>query len=49
MISQGRGRLTVHDPDALAAMSTELRETSYGGVVVRGDEVLVITPAGQDA
>ena len=30
-------------------MSTErpLRETSYGGVVVRGDEVLVITPAGK--
>jgi 8-oxo-dGTP pyrophosphatase MutT (NUDIX family) len=30
-------------------MSTErpLRETSYGGVVIRGDEVLVITPAGK--
>ena len=30
-------------------MSTErpLRETSYGGVVVRGDKVLVITPAGK--
>ena len=30
-------------------MSTErpLKETSYGGVVVRGDEVLVITPAGK--
>ena len=30
-------------------MSTErpLRETSYGGVVVRGGEVLVITPAGK--
>jgi len=32
-------------------MSTErarhLRETSYGGVVVRGGEVLVITPAGR--
>jgi len=27
-------------------MSTE-QETSYGGVVVRGDEVLVITPAGK--
>jgi 8-oxo-dGTP pyrophosphatase MutT (NUDIX family) len=27
-------------------MSTEL-ETSYGGVVVRGDDVLVITPAGR--
>jgi 8-oxo-dGTP pyrophosphatase MutT (NUDIX family) len=27
-------------------MSTEL-ETSYGGVVVRGGEVLVITPAGK--
>src|ERR1700750_2616383 len=27
-------------------MSTEL-ETSYGGVVVRGDDVLVITPAGK--
>jgi 8-oxo-dGTP pyrophosphatase MutT (NUDIX family) len=27
-------------------MSTE-REHSYGGVVVRGDEVLVITPAGR--
>jgi ADP-ribose pyrophosphatase YjhB (NUDIX family) len=27
-------------------MSTE-REQSYGGVVVRGDEVLVITPAGR--
>jgi 8-oxo-dGTP pyrophosphatase MutT (NUDIX family) len=27
-------------------MSTEL-ETSYGGVVVRGDEILVITPAGR--
>ena len=27
-------------------MSTEL-ETSYGGVVVRGDEVLVITPTGR--
>jgi 8-oxo-dGTP pyrophosphatase MutT (NUDIX family) len=27
-------------------MSTE-RETSYGGVVVRGNEVLVITPAGK--
>jgi 8-oxo-dGTP pyrophosphatase MutT (NUDIX family) len=27
-------------------MSTEL-ETSYGGVVVRGDELLVITPAGK--
>lgn len=27
-------------------MSTE-RETSYGGVVVRGAEVLVITPAGK--
>jgi 8-oxo-dGTP pyrophosphatase MutT (NUDIX family) len=24
-----------------------LRETSYGGVVVRGDEVLVITPTGK--
>src|SRR4051795_8171118 len=29
-----------------ATMSTEL-ETSYGGVVVRGDELLVITPAGK--
>ena len=29
-----------------ATMSTEL-ETSYGGVVVRGDELLVITPAGR--
>jgi 8-oxo-dGTP pyrophosphatase MutT (NUDIX family) len=30
-------------------MSTDrpLRETSFGGVVVRGDEVLVITPAGK--
>jgi 8-oxo-dGTP pyrophosphatase MutT (NUDIX family) len=29
-------------------MSTDhLTETSYGGVVVRGDEVLVITPAGK--
>ncbi len=31
-------------------MSTERRhllETSYGGVVVRGDDVLVITPAGK--
>jgi 8-oxo-dGTP pyrophosphatase MutT (NUDIX family) len=30
-------------------MSTDrpLRETSYGGVVVRGDEVLVITPVGK--
>jgi 8-oxo-dGTP pyrophosphatase MutT (NUDIX family) len=30
-------------------MSTDrpLRETSYGGVVIRGDEVLVITPAGK--
>jgi 8-oxo-dGTP pyrophosphatase MutT (NUDIX family) len=29
-------------------MSTDhLTETSYGGVVVRGDEVLVITPAGR--
>jgi 8-oxo-dGTP pyrophosphatase MutT (NUDIX family) len=30
-------------------MSTDrpLRETSYGGVVVRGDEVLVITPIGR--
>jgi 8-oxo-dGTP pyrophosphatase MutT (NUDIX family) len=27
-------------------MSTEL-ETSYGGVVLRGDELLVITPAGK--
>jgi 8-oxo-dGTP pyrophosphatase MutT (NUDIX family) len=27
-------------------MSTEL-ETSYGGVVIRGDELLVITPAGK--
>jgi len=27
-------------------MSTE-QETSYGGVVVRGDEVLVITPTGR--
>src|ERR671932_2689904 len=27
-------------------MSTEL-ETSYGGVVVRGDELLVITPTGK--
>ena len=27
-------------------MSTEL-ETSYGGVVVRGDELLVITPTGR--
>jgi 8-oxo-dGTP pyrophosphatase MutT (NUDIX family) len=27
-------------------MSTEL-ETSYGGVVVRGEDVLVITPAGK--
>src|SRR3954449_13171201 len=27
-------------------MSTET-ETSYGGVVVRGDEVLVITPTGR--
>src|SRR3954467_7547317 len=29
-----------------ATMSTEL-ETSYGGVVLRGDELLVITPAGK--
>ena len=42
VISQGRGRLTVHDPAALAAaMSTDRRvrdgiETSYGGVAVRG-------------
>ena len=30
-------------------MSTDLplRETSYGGVVLRGDEVLVITPVGK--
>jgi 8-oxo-dGTP pyrophosphatase MutT (NUDIX family) len=30
-------------------MSTDrpLRETSYGGVVVRGDDVLVITPVGR--
>jgi 8-oxo-dGTP pyrophosphatase MutT (NUDIX family) len=31
-------------------MSTDqrpLRETSYGGVVVRGDELLVITPVGK--
>ena len=30
-------------------MSTDrpLRETSYGGVVLRGDDVLVITPAGR--
>ena len=30
-------------------MSTDrpLRETSYGGVVIRGDEVLVITPVGK--
>jgi 8-oxo-dGTP pyrophosphatase MutT (NUDIX family) len=30
-------------------MSTDrpLRETSYGGVVVRGDDVLVITPTGK--
>jgi 8-oxo-dGTP pyrophosphatase MutT (NUDIX family) len=31
-------------------MSTErgvLRETSYGGVALRGDDVLVITPAGK--
>ncbi len=30
-------------------MSTDrpLKETSYGGVVVRGDEVLVITPIGK--
>ena len=30
-------------------MSTDrpLRETSYGGVVLRGDDVLVITPAGK--
>ena len=30
-------------------MSTDrsLRETSFGGVVIRGDEVLVITPAGK--
>ena len=30
-------------------MSTDrpLRETSYGGVVIRGDDVLVITPAGK--
>ena len=30
-------------------MSTDrpLRETSYGGVVLRGDNVLVITPAGK--
>jgi 8-oxo-dGTP pyrophosphatase MutT (NUDIX family) len=30
-------------------MSTDrpLRETSYGGVVLRGDEVLVITPTGK--
>jgi 8-oxo-dGTP pyrophosphatase MutT (NUDIX family) len=30
-------------------MSTDrpLRETSYGGVVVRGDDVLVITPVGK--
>ena len=27
-------------------MSTEL-ETSYGGVVLRGEELLVITPAGK--
>jgi 8-oxo-dGTP pyrophosphatase MutT (NUDIX family) len=28
-------------------MSTRPTETSYGGVTVRGDEVLVITPAGR--
>jgi 8-oxo-dGTP pyrophosphatase MutT (NUDIX family) len=28
-------------------MSTETRETSYGGVVVRGDDVLVIVPRGR--
>src|SRR5256885_13595528 len=30
-------------------MSTDrpLRETSYGGVVIRGDDVLVITPTGK--
>jgi 8-oxo-dGTP pyrophosphatase MutT (NUDIX family) len=26
---------------------THLRETSYGGVAIRGDDVLVITPAGK--
>src|SRR3954454_2355124 len=29
-----------------ATMSTEL-ETSYGGVVLRGDDILVITPTGK--
>ena len=48
VISQGRGRLTVHDPGAAAAMSTE-REVSYGGVVVRGREVIVIVPRGAAA
>src|ERR1700755_2732769 len=33
-------------PRRCATMSTEL-ETSYGGVVVRGGELLVITPAGK--
>jgi 8-oxo-dGTP pyrophosphatase MutT (NUDIX family) len=28
-------------------MSTETRETSFGGVVVRGDDVLVIVPRGR--
>ena len=40
IVTQGRGKLTVHDPSALAATSTEC-ETSYGGRRrLRGDELL---------
>ena len=34
-------------PEGAAARARHLTETSYGGVVVRGDDVLVITPAGR--
>ena len=49
VISQGRGRLPCTTRRRFRAMSTDrpLKETSYGGVVVRGDEVLVITPIGK--
>ena len=36
VISQGRGRLVVHDPPALGRLCLLSRRSSYGGVVVRG-------------
>ena len=53
IITQGRGKLVVHDPGGARAIRLLARarpsEFSAGGVVVRGDEVVVIVPVKRDA